>query len=390
MKKRIWVILVIIFIFMTGFILGQGSAQESLEKKLDVFLQALSLVKTQYVEKEVDDSKLVYGAIRGMLDGLGDPYSRFLEPKSYKEMLIRLGGEYSGIGVYIGIKKKQLMVISPIEGTPGYKAGLKPKDKIIKIDGKSTTGMALEKAVSIIRGRRGTIVTLTIIRGKSEAKDFPIKRDKIVVRATKYKMLTADVGYIKLNTFENRAAAKEMKQAINALKRKNAKGLVLDVRGNGGGLLDNAIEIGSMFIPEGAIVQIVDREKMREVKYSTGRVIWTAPVVLLIDGASASASEILAGALRDNKIATLVGETTFGKASVQTVKRLDDNSALLLTIAKYLTPNGDDITKNGISPEVVVKMTTAEVEAVFLNKQENKDKQLDRALEMINEIIYVQ
>lgn len=383
MKKKLAVILVVFMVFGIGFVYGRGSAEEALERKLDVFLETLSLVKNQYVVKKLDDTKLVYGAIRGLLDSLDDPYTRFMEPKAYKEMAIRLSGEYSGIGIYIGMRDKQLTVISPIEGTPGYLAGLKAKDKIIKIDGKPTKDMALDEAVSIIRGRRGSKVTLTIVRGKNKEKDFAIKRDKIAIKAVSSKIIASEIGYIKLNTFENRSAAEEMKRALNDIRYNGAKGLILDVRGNGGGLLDNAIEIGSMFIPSGAIVQTVDREGMREVKYSTGQILWAGPMVLLINEASASASEILAGALRDNNIATLVGERSFGKASVQSVRKLDDNSALLLTIAKYLTPNGEDISKHGISPEVEVKISTEEAEAIFINNEKDKDHQLDKALALV-------
>ncbi|OGC03518.1 hypothetical protein A2276_01225 [candidate division WOR-1 bacterium RIFOXYA12_FULL_43_27] len=383
MKKKIMVAMVVFMFFGVGFIYGRGSAEEALERKLDVFLETLSLVKNHYVVKKLDDTKLVYGSIRGMLDSLDDPYTRFMEPKAYKEMAIRLSGEYSGIGIYIGMRDKQLTVISPIEGTPGYSAGLKSKDKIIKIDGKSTKDMALDEAVSHIRGRRGSKVTLTIVRGKNKEKDIAIKRDKIAIKAVSSKIIAPEIGYIKLNTFENRSAAEEMKKALNEIRYNGAKGLILDVRGNGGGLLDNAIEIGSMFIPSGAIVQTVDREGMREVKYSTGQILWAGPMVLLINEASASASEILAGALRDNNIATLVGERSFGKASVQSVRKLEDNSALLLTIAKYLTPNGEDISKHGISPEVEVKISTEEAEAIFINQEKDNDHQLDKALALV-------
>ncbi|MFC1496055.1 S41 family peptidase [Candidatus Margulisiibacteriota bacterium] len=374
----------LIAVFCSGLFLIPAGAEESLEKKLDIYLEALSLVKNNFVKKEVKNSELVYGSIRGLLASLDDPYTRFIDPKGYKEMAIRLSGEYSGIGIYIGIKDKILTVISPIEGTPGFKAGIKSRDKIIAIDGKPTKDMALEKAVSLIRGRRGTTVTLTIVRGETAKKDFNIKREKIVIKSSKYKMLTKEVGYIRLNTFEKRGSPREMKKAIYAIKNKKAKGLILDVRGNGGGLLDAAVDIGSMFIKSGAIVQIVDREGMREVKYSSGNVIWDKPIVLLINEASASASEILAGALRDNKVATLVGEKSFGKASVQSVRKLQDGSAILLTIAKYLTPAGEDINKDGITPDVVVTMSTAEVEAVFLDHQEDQDRQLERALKIIN------
>ena len=387
-KKQIVLGLILVFIFSVGFVIGKSRAQGELEHKLEVFLQVLTLVKNQFVEKELDDTKLVYGSIRGLLDALDDPYSRFMEPKSYKEMRIRLRGSYSGIGIYIGIKEKQLTVISPIPGTPADKSGLKAKDKILAVDGKSTKDMSLEEAVSLIRGPRGSKVKLKIMRRKfKEPKVIPIKRDKIVIKSTEFKMLDSQIAYIKLNTFEKQRAPIEMKNAIYQARKKKAQGLILDLRNNGGGLLDNAIQIGSMFIKSGAIVQTVDREGMREVKYSTGNLLWWQPMVVLINGASASASEILAGALRDNKVATIVGTKSFGKASVQSVRVLQDNSALLLTIAKYLTPNGDDISKKGIEPDVVIEIPTAEAEVQRLEDEEI-DIQLDKAKEVLRSIIY--
>jgi carboxyl-terminal processing protease len=388
-KYRNWIVisLVVVSLFSAGFILGKGGAQEGLESKLDVFLQVLSLVKSQYVDKNVDDNKLVYGAIKGMLASLDDPYTRFMEPTSYKEMRIRLRGSYSGIGIYIGMKDGALTVISPIPGTPAAKVGLKAKDKIITIDAKSTKDMSLEEAVSLIRGPKGSKVKLAIIRGSAkEPKDYLIERQNIVIKSTEFKMLTPEVAYIKFNTFEKQNAPYEVSKAIQEAKNKKAKGLIFDLRNNGGGLLDNSIQIGSMFIKSGAIVQTIDREGMREVKYSSGNVIWWQPMVVLINEASASASEILAGALQDHKVATLVGTKSFGKASVQTVRVLQDNSAVLLTIAKYLTPNGHDITKKGIVPDVVVEIPTKEAEAkaeLPEEDKEEKDIQLDKALEII-------
>lgn len=360
-----FVVLLIIFVFVLSFgMMLKVRAQEELESKLEIFLEVLSLVKNQYVKRDLDDTKLVYGAIRGLLDSLEDPYTRFVEPKAYKEMQVRLRGSYSGIGIYIGIKNKQLTVISPIQGTPAEGAGLKAKDKIVTIDEKSTKDMALEEAVSLIRGPEKTKVKLGIMRtGFKKPKDFVITRKKIVIKSTEFKMLDEDIAYVKLNTFEKKTAPQEMKKALSLARGKKANGLILDIRNNGGGLLNNAIDIGSMFIKSGIIVQTVDREGMREVKYSSGRVVWDKPIVVLINEASASASEILAGALRDNKIATLVGTRTFGKASVQSVRRLQDDSAVLITIAKYLTPNGDDISEKGISPDVVVAIPTEEANA---------------------------
>jgi len=375
-----------VVLFIGISFMGRVMAQGDLERQLETYLQVLDIVRSEYVEKDLDGHKLVYGSIRGLLSSLDDPYTRFMEPKAYKEMKIRMGGTYSGIGIYIGIKEDQLTVISPIEGTPAYKAKLKSGDKIKTIGGKSTKDMALEEAVSIIRGKRGTQVILGILRrGWKEAKDVGIVRDKITIKSLKVKMLTESIAYIKLNTFENLKAAREFETALR--QSKSAAGLIIDVRGNGGGLLQNAIEIGSMFVESGAIVQTVDREDRREQLQSSGRVLWRKPVVMLINEASASASEILAGALRDNGVATLVGSKTFGKASVQNVRRLNDGSALLVTIAKYLTPNGEDINKKGIEPDIEVLVPTGEAEALLGFEEDEEDIQLQKALTVIKSMI---
>ena len=393
-KKSIILVLIFITAFallMTGDVKRARSADD-LESKLNIYLQVLDSVKNDYVEKKLDNSKLMYGSIRGLLDSLDDPYTRFLEPSSYKEMKIRLSGSYSGIGIYIGIKEKQIMVISPIKDTPAWKAGLKPKDKIITIDGKPTKDMALDEAVGLIRGPRGSIVTISILRGSAkEPKDYKIPREKIVIKSVEMEILGANIGYIKLNTFENQNAAEEMEKAINNMKGKNIKGIIIDVRNNGGGLLQNAIEIGSMFMKDGVIVYTIDREGKKETISSTGNQIWDKPVVMLMNESSASASEILAGALHDNSKAKLVGTKSFGKASVQNVKQLEDGSAILITIAKYLTPNGTDITKKGIEPDYVLEVTTEEAEAMFQSEDKavntQKDPQLKKAVEVLKGLI---
>jgi carboxyl-terminal processing protease len=378
-------------VLMIGvFVVNGVRAQSGFESKFETYLQVLEIVKTDFVEKNLDDQKLVYGSIRGLLSALDDPYTRFVEPKAFKEMQIRLSGSYSGIGIYIGIKDEQLMVISPIEDTPAYRAKLKSGDRIVEIDDKSTEHMALEEAVSLIRGPEGTKVKLGILRkGWKEAKDFEIVRAKIEIVSVKDKMLDNNLAYIKLNTFENIHSAREFEKALR--KYKDANGLIVDVRNNGGGLLQSAIDIGSMFIRQGVIVQTIDREGRREQIPSSGRVLWNKPTVVLINGASASASEILAGALKDNKIAEIVGTKSFGKASVQNVRRLNDGSALLITIAKYLTPSGEDINKKGITPDIEVLLPTPEAEAeeevVMTEPKEENDIQLQKAIKVLKTMI---
>ena len=381
-------IVAVISIFLTVDVHKARSADD-LESKLNIYLQVLDAVKNDYVDKNLDNSKLMYGSIRGLLDSLDDPYTRFLEPSSYKEMKIRLSGSYSGIGIYIGIKDKQIIVISPIKDTPAWKAGLKPKDRIATIDGKPTKDMALDEAVSLIRGVKGSYVGLGILRGSATTpKDYKILREKIVIKSVETEILKGDIGYIKLNTFENQNASEEMEKALDYMRSKKIKGIIVDMRNNGGGLLQNAIEIGSMFIKEGVIVYTIDREGKKETISSSGNLHWSKPVVAIINESSASASEILAGALRDNNIARLVGTRSFGKASVQNVKQLEDGSAVLLTIAKYLTPNGTDISKKGIAPDYVIEVPTKEVEeALIEHKDLEDDVQLKKAIEVLSTLI---
>lgn len=391
-SKYFKIALLLVIAFYSGITVSRVMAFPDLGKKLDIFLEVIDLVRNHYVEKNLEDTKLIYGSIKGLLDALDDPYTRFVEPKSYREMKTRMVGSYGGIGIYIGMRDKQLTVISPIEGTPAWKEGLKAADKIVSIDGRSTKDMAIDEAVSLIRGPEGTAVKLGILRGKMrEPKIYSIARKVIVIKSVEKRMLNREVGYIKLITFENQKAPVEIKAAIVDLKKKAARGLILDLRNNGGGLLQNAIDIASMFVNKGTIVYTIDREGRRDTAQASGRAIWTKPLVVLVNGASASASEILAGAIDDNKIGTLVGTHTFGKASVQNIHQLEDGSAVLLTVAKYYTPSGHDISKKGISPEVVAEMPTreAEEEMVELPEEERhkiedkEDLQLQKAIEII-------
>lgn len=378
---------VVVAVFLIN-LTARVRAIEEFDRKLETYLRAVEIVKNEYFKKDLDDTKLIYGSIKGMLESLDDPYTRFMEPVSYKEMNVRMSGSYSGIGIYIGMKDKQLVVISPISGTPADKAGLKSLDKIMTIDSKNTKDMALDEAVSLIRGPANSSVKLGILRGKGkDPKEYTINREKIVIKSVESRSINEKVYYIKLNTFENQNAADEMEKAINQAKAKGAKGIVLDLRNNGGGLLRMAVEISSLFVDDGVVVYTVDREGNKETLSTSGRPIWKKPLVVVVNEASASASEILAGALRDNGVATLVGTHTFGKAYVQNVRTLDDGSAILLTVAKYFTPNGDDISKKGVIPDHLVdspKTPTDEAseDAPTEIKEEN-DLQLKKAIEVL-------
>ena len=351
-----------------------------------------SNLKSYYVEKTLEDKELEYGAIKGMLRSLDDPYTRFIEPKSYKEMKVRLSGEFFGIGIYIGLRNDILTVISPISGTPAEKIGLKPLDIISKIDGKSTEDMSLEEAVSIIRGPKNTNVTLTILR-KDEEKpiDYAITRKKIDIPAVEKVTTFKDdkVGYVKLNTFESKKATLELRKAIIDLNKKDIESLILDLRFNGGGLLKNAIDISSIFIKKGEVVHTIDRNNNKTTNKVSGYSLYEKPLYILINQGSASASEILAGAIKDNNRGVIVGKNSFGKASVQRVLNLPDGSAVLMTIAKYYTPKMTNISKKGITVDHEFTIPT---ENINLMKKKDfvyeykTDYQLQRTIELaINE-----
>lgn len=346
---------VIIALFIGVLISG---ATLRLGNNLSLVSYVYDILSIQYVDKSVENDTLIHGAIKGMLAALDDPYTRFMSPKNYSEMKIRLSGEFSGIGIQIGLRDNQLTVISPIYNTPAYKAGLKSQDKILKIDDTETTDMGLTDAVSLIRGKKGSAVILKILgRNETDPRDVSITRDTIRINAIEKQAVFDKTGYIKYSTFESKQGADELKTAIQDMQASGIKNLILDLRDNGGGLLDGAVQLTSFFVPEGAVVHTVDRNKTRETLYVSGDAFYDDPLVILINSGSASSSEIVAGALRDNGRATLIGEPSFGKASVQNVLPLRDGSAVLYTIAKYLTPNGDNIHEVGIPPDVQIDLS---------------------------------
>ncbi len=331
---------------------GQDTHYESLK----TFAESLSLVKKNYVE-EVDEKDLVYGAIKGMLSSL-DPHSSFMTPELFKEMKIDTKGEFGGLGIQIGIKDGILTVIAPIEDTPAHKAGVKAGDRIIKIDGESTKDISLFDAVTKLRGKPGTSVTITIIRkGLDKPKDITIVRDIIKIKSVKSRILDEGIGYVKLTQFQQKTAS-ELEKALTDLYKKEIYALILDLRNNPGGLLKSAVEVSSRFLPEGKLIVYIKGRSGDKTEFTAknGNHYFNLPMVVLVNEGSASASEIVAGAMQDWEQAVILGTQTFGKGSVQTVIPLSDGSALRLTTARYYTPRGRSIQTTGITPDIVVRL----------------------------------
>jgi len=323
-------------------------------------------LRKDLLKKSYGGEEESYEAIRGMLDSLDDPYTRFLDPKEFKEMRIDTSGELMGVGIQISLDKdtKELIVVSPIEGTPASRAGVQSKDVIVSIDGTSTKGMTTEDAVKLIRGPEGTEVILGL-RRKGDVLNVPLTRARIEINAVKKALNTSPdgskIGYIRLKQF-NANASREMRDAIQELEDQDADGYVLDLRSNPGGLLEASVDIARQWLNEGIIVSTRTREGIRDVRRATGSAITEKPMVVLINQGSASASEIVSGALQENDRAQLIGKTTFGKGLVQAVRGLSDGSGMTVTIAKYLTPNGTDIHKNGIEPDIEAEIPDKELE----------------------------
>ena len=351
-------------------------------------------VRKEYLNKSYTDEKEAYKSIREMLKKLEDPYTRFMNPEEFKSLQVDTSGELTGIGITISQdeKTKQLLVIAPIEDTPAFRAGILAKDIILEIDGKKTKGMDTNDAVSLIRGKAGTRVKLTILRN-GRKKQFNIQRARIEIHPVRYsekKTPSGNIGYIRLNQFSANAS-KEMKDAIKNLESKKVSGYILDLRGNPGGLLYASIEIAQMWMNKGTIVFTIDRQGTQDKQVANGSALTNKPLVILVDKGSASASEILSGALQDNKRAILVGNKTFGKGLVQSVQPLKSGSGLAVTIAKYHTPSGKDINKHGIDPDVKVELTDAQRQDLWLRERDKlgtlADPQFAKAVELLGKQI---
>jgi carboxyl-terminal processing protease len=322
-------------------------------KNLELFQKVLQFVEKNYVADTKNDD-LVHGAIKGMLETL-DPHSNFLSPEVYRDMKIETTGKFGGIGIEVGIKDDVLTVISPMEDSPAWKAGIKPNDKIVRINGESTKGFTMAEAVARMHGKNGSQVTLTIYRkGWSQFKDLSLRREIIKVRSVKSERVEEGYGYIRLYSF-NESAAVDVKKAIEQLeKSKPLQGLVFDLRTNPGGLLDQAVEVASLFVDEGIIVSTMGRDPtQKEIRYAKkGMARKDLPVVVLVNSSTASAAEIVAAAIQDHHRGMILGDTTFGKGSVQSIIELGQDMGLKLTIANYYTPNGASIQEKGVTPDI--------------------------------------
>ncbi len=350
-----------------------NTKDKNIYKDIKTFNEVLDIVRKNYVD-EVDATELMQGAINGMIRSL-DPHSSFMTPDLYKELEVETQGQFGGIGIEIMIIKDILTVVSPIEDTPAFNAGLRSGDQILKIDGKTTKDITIMEAVQKLRGAKDTKVTITIFReGMTTPKDIALTRSIIQVKSVKYKKMEDHIGYIRIAAFQERTAD-DLRKAIREVSEKNVplKGLVLDLRNDPGGLLNQAIEVSDVFLKSGIIVTTRGRSKSvetRSIAKDDNNEI-SCPIVVLVNEGSASASEIVAGALQDNGRALVVGTQTFGKASVQTVIPLEGGSALKLTTARYYTPKGRSIQAEGITPDIIVPFVkTPEDAETFVDKEE--------------------
>ncbi|MBA4374121.1 MAG: peptidase S41 [Thermodesulfovibrio sp.] len=360
-KKTAAVWLLIIAIAVLGISIGRlsvssvsAAAGEGYEE-LKTFTEVMSMVKKHYVE-EVKAKDLIYGAIRGMLSSL-DPHSSFMPPDAYKDMQVETRGEFGGLGIQVGIKDKGLTVIAPIDDTPAARAGIKAGDKIVKINKESTKDMSMQDAVSKMRGAPKTSVTISIMReGWEEPKDFTLIRDIIKMKSVKAKMLEGNIGYVKVTQFQEQTAA-DLAAALKKLNEEKFSAIILDLRNNPGGLLNSSIDVSGQFLPRGKLVVYTKTRGGEKAEFLTeGEKPYAQPMIVLVNQGSASASEIVAGALKDWNRAVILGTQTFGKGSVQTVIPLSDGAGIRLTTAKYYTPKGTSIQNTGITPDIILKL----------------------------------
>ncbi len=363
-----------VFVFVLLFATVVSADDDNVYQGLSNFTRVLDLVERNYVE-DVDAGELTTSAIEGMLRTL-DPYSAYLTPERFRELEIGTSGEFGGVGMEVTLEDDVLTVVTPIEDTPASRAGIEPGDQIVEIEGKSTRGLIVQEAVKLLRGPKGSPVTITIRNPQDgSTREVTLIRDIVVVKSVRGKLLDNNIGYIKLSQFQENTTS-ELKEAMTVIESGNGgnlEGLILDLRNNPGGLLDQAIEVVDQFMGKGLIVSVKGRDPSQVNEYyaTDSGELRDYPLVVIVNKGSASASEVVAEALQDTKRALILGTKTFGKGSVQTIIRLDDGSGLKLTTAKFYAPSGRSINEVGVVPDIVIE------------NEKGKDKQLDKAIELI-------
>lgn len=400
-KNRLKVAVLVITVSLLSFILGENIGAKKYNpffviNKKDVFQEpqeieklkpiydVFSLLKKRYV-KDIDTETLVEGAIKGMTESLGDPYSVYMNPSDFEDFIISVNGSFEGVGISLGYDEEtdSIVVIAPIEGTPAHKAGILPKDRIIKVNNVDLKGRNIDDAVKLMRGKKGTKVTLYIKReGNDEILKFDLVRDNIKFKTVRHEILDDNIGYIKITSFDSETGI-EFEKTIDALEKNDVKGIILDLRNNPGGSLQESVHVADRILGKGVIVSTKVRYKNTVEEYHSDERKLSLPLVVLINENSASASEIVAGAIQDYKAGTLVGTKTFGKGSVQELEPFSDGSGLKLTIARYYTPNGRCIDGVGIEPDVKVKL---DKDANPLLLPIEKDLQFKKALEIVKSL----
>jgi len=381
--QKLTYLLIVILLIYGGRILWKNFADPGY-KRTKIFLKTFDIIQSSYIDK-TDSKELIYSAVDSMVKSLGDPHSQFLSQESYDEMKVFEKGEYGGLGIVIGIKDNRIVVISPIEGTPADEVGIKPGDVIVKIDGISCVGWSLPETVKKLRGKKGTKVSLHVEREKHQKfLHFEIIRKIIELKSVYSKLIDDNIGYIRIVDFGN-GTLESFKDAINSFDKKETKSLILDLRNNPGGFIDQAVEISDCFLSKGLIVKTKGRRSWQTKTYEAteSKEDIHLPLVVLINKGSASASEIVAGALQCNKRATIIGTTSFGKGSVQGIFPLPDKTALSLTIAKYYIPDGSLIDGKGIKPDIEIKIPDAWYEKSMKEQIKLLDPQLEKAVEIL-------
>ena len=386
------VVLTVLTLSLGGTSASKGVDRTATYEQLKLFTDVLAIIQNQYVD-ETEPKEVIYGAVRGMLRAL-DPHSSFMDPESYREMQVETSGSFGGLGIEITIRDDQLTVVAPIEGTPAWRAGIQPGDRIVKIEGLATKDMSLPDAVKRMRGPKGTKITITVAReGLKEQIDVSLMREVIQVQSVKSQELEPGIGYIRVRQFQERTAPDLVTAVEKFEKTGRLGGLIVDVRSNPGGLLSSAVEVSEEFLGDGKLIVYTEgRVRNQNMRFTAHakHAITEVPLVVLVNQGSASASEIVAGAIQDHGRGVVIGQQTFGKGSVQTIIPLADGSGLRLTTARYFTPKGRSIHGKGITPDIVIDPpkdegsvprpgTPPPSEAEMMKK----DVQLQRAIEIL-------